>query len=75
MADADMREMVADLPAPEFESPAFTAPPRPEPCSGRHDPDGPGRPALRAHLLPRADEPAVDRRARSQTFHLALRDR
>lgn len=27
MADADMRRMVADLPAPEFESPAFTSPP------------------------------------------------
>jgi D-proline reductase (dithiol) PrdB len=27
MADADMREMVADLPAPEFASPAFTLPP------------------------------------------------
>jgi D-proline reductase (dithiol) PrdB len=25
MADADMREMVADLPVPEFESPAFTS--------------------------------------------------
>jgi D-proline reductase (dithiol) PrdB len=27
MADADMREMVADLPVPRFESPAFTSPP------------------------------------------------
>ena len=27
MADAEMRRMVADLPAPEFESPAFTSPP------------------------------------------------
>jgi len=27
MADADMRRMVADLPAPEFERPAFTSPP------------------------------------------------